>query len=44
LKIHGLILVQYVHHVFSNPSIQPFLVSKIENFGIVGKRRLCSFI
>ena len=44
LKIHGFILVQYVHHVFWNRYFHHFSRIKIENFGIVGKRRLRTFI
>ena len=44
LKIHGFILVQYIHHVFSNRLFQLFSYMKIDKFGIVGKRRFSSFI
>ena len=39
-----IILVQYMHYVFSNRLFQLFSHMKIHKFGIVGKKRLSSFI
>ena len=43
-RSYGFILVQYIHHVFSNRLFQLFSQMKIDKFGIVGKRRFSSFI